>query len=574
MTRIERVSNGPEKRIRVVIYVRVSSKNQDVENSSDAQISECKAYIEKMGWELVGIYVDKALSGRNDKRPLHSLMIHDGTRADREFDKVVVWKMDRYARDENHATLTKAMLRKNGVEVISVTEPIGEGKFARVFETLLDLLAEIQSEGIAENVKRGTRHLAAQGYYLGAKAPYGYRIEKVKVDDREHQKLELDPETWQIARDIFDSALAGNSLSHIGRDLYAKGIPSPEGNPRWPSTTLSGMLHNLQYTGTIVWSMNTEDEEGAIYCPDAHLSIISRRDFDEIQKLLAARHYKPKDSEAGEAGNNPRELGSRYLLSGIITCQLCGAKVYPKPANSGKDAYYTCKQRLRYGKEACDCPNRNMVKLEPLVMNQILNDILTDANMQYLIDQVGEAANQSNVDFAQQMSDLEKRLDQIGRRQDRALQAFELDSISQAKYLERMNELQGEKQRVEEEKAAAEAVMGDEITILTDPGSVRCHASQVRDFLETVEASEWKPIIRKFVKNVSIGHTHGVITYKIPLPDDDPFVRRMTSQIDLSGKILSSIQSAPTRRERIFNLRASVSYQPSITDSLRGSAPP
>ena len=76
--------------IRVVIYVRVSSRNQDIENSSEAQIAECKAYIEKMGWVLVGIYIDKARSGRDDERPQHSLMVHDGTRPDREFDKVVV----------------------------------------------------------------------------------------------------------------------------------------------------------------------------------------------------------------------------------------------------------------------------------------------------------------------------------------------------------------------------------------------------------------------------------------------------------------------------------------------------
>ena len=51
-----------------------------------------------MGWILVGIYIDKAKSGRDDKRPQHNLMVHDGTKQDRDFDKVVMWKVDRYAR--------------------------------------------------------------------------------------------------------------------------------------------------------------------------------------------------------------------------------------------------------------------------------------------------------------------------------------------------------------------------------------------------------------------------------------------------------------------------------------------
>ena len=123
--------------VRVVIYVRVSSRNQDIENSADAQIAECTAYIERMGWILVGIYRDEAKSGRDTDRAQHNLMVHDGTKQDRDFDKVVMWKSDRYARNENYATLTKAMLRKAGVEVIAIKDPQVDGPFGRLFETLL-----------------------------------------------------------------------------------------------------------------------------------------------------------------------------------------------------------------------------------------------------------------------------------------------------------------------------------------------------------------------------------------------------------------------------------------------------
>ena len=136
------------------------------------------------------------------------------------------------------------------------------------------------------------------------------------------------------------------------------------------------------------------------------------------------------------------------------------------------------------------------------------------------------------------MADLDKKLEQIGRRQDRALLAFEMDTITQEKYLERVNALKGDRERLEQDKADAEAIMGEDAMILTDPKSVRDHATQLREFLETVEPSGWKPIIRTFVRSVSIGYTEGVITCKIPLPDDDPFARRMTSAIDLPNSSL------------------------------------
>ena len=534
--------NAVKGPIRVVIYVRVSSRNQDIENSSDAQIAECKAYIKKMGWTLVGIYIDKARSGRDESRPQHSLMIHDGTKQDRGFDKVVVWKMDRYGRDENHATLTKAMLRKAGVEVVSITEPVGEGKFARLFETLLDILAEIQSDGIAENVKRGTRHLASQGFFLGSDAPYGYRIKKVKVGEKYHQKLEIDPETSKIARSVFDNCLASKSINFIIRDFYAKESPSPTGLPKWSGATIAGMLHNPAYNGTIVWSTDTDDDDGPVICPGAHPGIVTKEEFEKVQRLLAARHHKPKEPDND---NNPRELGSRYLLSGIITCLLCGRKVQPEPAKSGEYAYYVCKTRTDLHKSVCDCPRRNSTELEPIVMAKIREDILVDTNINHLIDEVQADTTRFSVDYAAQMADLDKRLKQISRRQDKAYKAWELDTITEEKYLERMNALKKDTERLEQDKANAEAIMGEDAMILTDPKSVSDHATQLREFLETVEPSEWKPIIRTFVRNVSIGYTGGVITYKIPLPDDDPFARRMTSTIDLSGKVPSSVQASP-----------------------------
>ena len=383
--------------VRVVIYVRVSSRNQDIENSADAQIAECTAYIERMGWILVGIYRDEAKSGRDDKRPQHSLMVHDGTKQDRDFDKVVMWKMDRYARNENYATLTKAMLRKAGVEVIAIKDPPVDGPFGRVIEALLDTMAEIQSDGIAENVKRGTRHLARQGYYLGSEAPYGYRIKKVQVGDREHQKLEIDPDTSKVVRSVFDHCLAGKSINFIIRDFYARGILSPNELPKWPGGTISGMLHNAVYNGTIVWSINTDDDDGPVIRPDAHPGIVTKEEHAKVQGLLAARHHKPKEPDED---NNPRELGSAHLLSGIITCLLCGRKVQPHPAKNGEYAYYVCKTRTDLSKSVCDCPLRNSTELEKIVMAKIREDILVDANINHLIDQVRADTTQFSVDYA------------------------------------------------------------------------------------------------------------------------------------------------------------------------------
>jgi len=202
-------------------------------------------------------------------------------------------------------------------------------------------------------------------------------------------------------------------------------------------------------------------------------------------------------------------------------------------------------------------------------MEKIREDILGEENITRIIEQIQADTTRFSVDYAEQMADLDRRLAQIDRRRDRAPEAFEMGTITREKYLERMNDLNDDRKRLEQEKADAEAIAGEEAIILTHPDSVSDHATQVRAFLETVEPPEWKPIIRTFVKNVSIGHETGTITYKIPLPDDDPFTRRMTSTIDLSGKVLSPVKpgrrGGRDNRKTLFYKAAIIYYRSKIS---------
>ena len=109
--------------MKAVIYARYSSENQR-EESIDGQIRECKAYAEKNGMTVLSAYVDRALSAKTDNRPDFQRMIKDSGK--RLFDVVLVWKLDRFARNRYDSAHYKAILRKNGVKVVSATEAIAE----------------------------------------------------------------------------------------------------------------------------------------------------------------------------------------------------------------------------------------------------------------------------------------------------------------------------------------------------------------------------------------------------------------------------------------------------------------
>ncbi len=103
------------------IYARYSLDNQR-EESIEGQLRECRAFAEKNDIQIDGTYIDRALSAKTDNRPDFQKMIKESGKW--IFDVVIVWKLDRFARNRYDSAHYKAMLRKNGVKGISATEAI------------------------------------------------------------------------------------------------------------------------------------------------------------------------------------------------------------------------------------------------------------------------------------------------------------------------------------------------------------------------------------------------------------------------------------------------------------------
>ncbi len=121
--------------MKAVIYARYSSDNQR-EESIEGQIRECTEYAKYNDIEVVGHYIDRAYSAKTDKRPDFQRMIKDS--AKKNFQLVIVWKLDRFARNRYDSAIYKAALKKNGVRVISVTEHITDDATGGLMESIFE----------------------------------------------------------------------------------------------------------------------------------------------------------------------------------------------------------------------------------------------------------------------------------------------------------------------------------------------------------------------------------------------------------------------------------------------------
>lgn len=188
--------------MRAVIYARYSSDNQR-EESIEGQLRECMEFANRAEIDVIGNYIDRALSAKSDNRPEFQRMIKDSYK--HAFDCIIVWKLDRFSRNRYDSAHYKALLRKNGVKVISAMESISEGSEGILLESVLEGMAEYYSAELAEKVVRGMKENTLKGINNGGQVTFGYKLNA-------ERKFEPNETTAPIVEEIFTMYADGKTV--------------------------------------------------------------------------------------------------------------------------------------------------------------------------------------------------------------------------------------------------------------------------------------------------------------------------------------------------------------------------
>ena len=228
-------------------YIRVSTEDQ-TEYSPAAQLEEILAFARKNSFSVPDefVFADEGISGRSaEKRPAFQRMIRQARKKSNQIEAILVHKFDRFARSRQDAVLYKSLLKKDGVRVISVKEPVPQDdKFAVIYESMLEAMAEYYSLNLAEEVKKSMTRKAALGEYQ-ARAPFGYR--------NLGKSLAIVPEQAEIVSYIFQQYAAGKSIFRICQSLNEMGCLTNRRNP-FDTRAVSYLLHNPVYKGYARWT--------------------------------------------------------------------------------------------------------------------------------------------------------------------------------------------------------------------------------------------------------------------------------------------------------------------------------
>lgn len=153
--------------MKVATYGRVSSDAQDVNLSIGAQLRAMREYASAHGYDIVREFVDEAESGRPTARPAFKEMIALAKTKGPPFSAIMVWKLNRFARNRLDSITFKTLLRNKGIDVISVNEPVDDSPTGRLLEGVIESIDEFYSANLGQDIRRGLREGARRGFFVG-----------------------------------------------------------------------------------------------------------------------------------------------------------------------------------------------------------------------------------------------------------------------------------------------------------------------------------------------------------------------------------------------------------------------
>lgn len=353
------------------------------------------------------------MSAKTDNRPEFQKMIKDSTKG--QFNAIIVWKLDRFARNRYDSAHYKAMLRKNGVKVVSATEVISEGAEGIILESVLEGYAEYYSAELSEKVIRGMTENALKCQYNGGFVPVGF-----KIDENKH--YQLDELVAPLIQEAFMMYVNGRPIKDIVEFLNSHGVLSSQGKPL-TKLSVSTILQNRKYIG--------EYQYRDVVVPNGIPAVISDELFALAQQRLEKNRHAPATMKAD----------IKYILSTKLRCGDCGGMMVGESGTSSTNNkvyhYYKCANAK---KRKCGRKALRKAEIEDIVIERTVKTVMNDTILDSVAERVFEFQQRENTVLPllqNELADVEKSIGNF-------MKAIEMGVITEST-MARLSELEQQK---------------------------------------------------------------------------------------------------------------------------------
>ena len=462
-----------------VIYARYSSDNQ-TEQSIKGQLRVCQEYAQRNDILILDTYIDRAMTGTNDNRPDFQKMIKDS--ADKNWQHIIVYKLDRFSRNKYETAKYKKILKDNGVKLLSAMENIPDTPEGIILESLLEGMAEYYSAELSQKVRRGMNESRLKGNYTGGFLIYGYKVENHKVLINSHQA--------EVVRFIYDQYALGtyvkDIISHLTKNqIFNRGKP-------FARNTIYNILKNEKYSGIYRYKNQVFD--------NIYPQIVPTEIYNKVRKKIELNKYGKRSTEV------------IYLLKNKLVCGQCGMPITADTGTSKtgkKNRYYKCNGRKQHN--GCNLSATRKDEFENFVIESILSVLKKPKSLNQMLDVLLELQTNSSQNN-KLLKSLENELKEKEIALNNLLKAVEQGVINKTTN-QRMNELENQ---IEE--------LNMKIMIEKNQNSITLTRQELREYYLEALILELKLLIDYLVKQIKVFENKIEITFNSPIktsPDDN-----------------------------------------------------
>ncbi|WP_419957974.1 recombinase family protein [Psychrobacillus psychrotolerans] len=410
--------------MRCAVYTRVSTDRHEQKDSLTNQKNLFINYIRDRGWELHDFYIEQESGRFSDRKELQRLI--DDLKG-KKFDIILVKELSRLSRNGALSYRLKDLTSEYQIDWIALDGSINTlegntdnfGLYAWVYEN--------EAKTTSKRIKSTFRTKARNGEYNGSIAPYGYKIVKKKLIIREDN-------TPTIVKRIFMEYLSGCGHDAIARKFYNEGISTPSmiagkrnATDVWHGSTIRKILTNPHYIGNLVQGRSEavsitshkrifKNEEDMIIVENTHEAIISKIDFDLVQKMIQSRKVI-------------RPQANVHLFTNLIFCADCGRGMHFKKNSRG----YVCGNFNKHGIKKCSHHRTRESELIELLINEFQH-FSRLLNENSIFEKLQKKIALDSKSMYKKLPSLQKQLKNIGKQKIRAMDLLLDDTMSKQDY--------------------------------------------------------------------------------------------------------------------------------------------
>ena len=237
-------------------------------------------------------------------------------------------------------------------------------------------------------------------------------------------------------------------------------------------------------------------------------ALVSRELFDEVKQAMKDRAPKVQ---------RPARVGSRFLLSGLLKCGVCGRPYRAQGAKSGQFAYYICGTLFTEGAGTCTARYLNAPRVETFVVEKIRERILTEETIVALVTLVAEEIDAMAGELSSRLEVVEAELGDVRNRLEKLYDAIETSELTLEVLSPRIFSLRHREEQLEAARDDAERQLEQRRVELPNTEEIKEYVADFRDFLKEGTIPERKALIRNFVEGIEVNGDEAVVRRRPPL---------------------------------------------------------